>query len=274
MTLSEKYDKLKEYLLSLESVAVAFSGGVDSTFLLKAAHDIMGDKAIAVTAKSKVFPEREMKEAEAFCKEEGIRQIVFNLNQLEIEGFKDNPHDRCYICKRELMSKIKTIAEENSLNYAAEGSNIDDLGDYRPGLQAVSELGIKSPLRYAGLNKAEIRELSKMMDLKTYDKPSFACLASRFPYGEKITGEKLKMIDKAEQLLLNLGFNQIRVRIQGKTARIEACENDFPRLFEKETRDKIISEFKEYGFTYISADLQGYRTGSMNETLKGAAKSG
>ncbi|MCC8013573.1 MAG: ATP-dependent sacrificial sulfur transferase LarE [Eubacterium sp.] len=274
MTLSEKYDKLKEYLLSLESVTIAFSGGVDSTFLLKAAHDALGDKAIAVTAKSKVFPEREMKEAEAFCKEEGIRQIVFGFNELEIEGFKDNPHDRCYICKRELMSKIKTVAEENNLNCVAEGSNTDDLGDYRPGLQAVSELGIKSPLRYAGLNKTEIRELSKMIGLKTYDKPSFACLASRFPYGEEITGKKLIMVDRAEQLLLNLGFNQIRVRIQGETARIEACEEDIPKLFEKDVREKIIQKFKKYGFTYISADLQGYRTGSMNETLKGAVKSG
>ncbi len=274
MTLSEKYDKLKEYLLSLESVTIAFSGGVDSTFLLKAAHDASGDKAIAVTAKSIVFPEREMKEAEDFCKEEGIRQIVFGFNELEIQGFKDNPPNRCYICKRELMSKIKSISEENGIKYSAEGSNIDDLGDYRPGLQAVSELGIKSPLRYAGLNKAEIRELSKRMGLKTYDKPSFACLASRFPYGEEITGKKLEMVDKAEQLLLNLGFNQIRVRIQGETARIEACENDFPKLFEKKTRDKIVREFKKYGFTYISADLQGYRTGSMNETLKGAVKSG
>ncbi|MCD8237842.1 MAG: ATP-dependent sacrificial sulfur transferase LarE [Clostridiales bacterium] len=274
MTLSEKYDKLKKYLLSLEGVAVAFSGGVDSAFLLKAAHDVLGDKTIAVTAKSQVFPEREMKEAEDFCKSESIKQIVFNLNQLEIRGFKDNPPDRCYICKKELMSKIKTIAEENNLKHVAEGSNIDDLGDYRPGLQAVSEFNIKSPLRYAGLNKAEIRELSKRMGLKTCDKPSFACLASRFPYGEEITGEKLIMIDRAEQLLINLGFNQIRVRIQGETARIEACEKDFSKLFEKETREKIISEFKKYGFTYISADLQGYRTGSMNETLKGAEKSG
>ncbi|MCD8214298.1 MAG: ATP-dependent sacrificial sulfur transferase LarE [Clostridiales bacterium] len=270
MTLNEKYEKLKEYLLSLESVAVAFSSGVDSTFLLKTAHDVLGENVIAVTAQSCSFPKRELTEAEEFCKNEEIKQIIFKSEELEIEGFKNNPVNRCYLCKKELFQKIQTIAKENRIKNIAEGSNTDDNGDYRPGLQAVAELGIKkSPLRYAGLNKAEIRELSKMLGLKTYSKQSFACLASRFPYGEEINEKKLEMIDKAEQLLLDMGFNQIRVRIHGTIARIEAEENDFSKLIDKEIREKIISEFKKYGFTYISADLQGYRTGSMNETLKG-----
>lgn len=267
MMLNEKYEKLKEYLLSLESAAVAFSSGVDSTFLLKAAHDVLGDKVIAVTAQSCSFPKRELKEAEVFCANEGIKHILCKSEELEIDGFRHNPVNRCYLCKKELFQKIQVIAKENNIKNIVEGSNTDDNGDYRPGLQAVAELGIKSPLRYAGLNKAEIRELSKKLGLKTYNKQSFACLSSRFPYGEEINEKKLTMVDKAEQLLLDMGFNQIRVRIHGKIARIEVCEIDFPKLIEKETREKIVSKFKKYGFTYISMDLQGYRTGSMNETL-------
>ncbi len=267
MTLDEKYENLKKYLLSLESVAAAFSGGVDSTFLLKAAHDVLGENVIAVTAQSCLFPKRELDEAEEFCRSEGIRHIVFKSNELEIDGFRQNPANRCYICKRELLKKIQSIAEENNIKTVAEGSNVDDNGDYRPGLEAVAELGIKSPLRYAELNKAEIRELSKRLGLKTHSKQSFACLASRFVYGEEISDEKLEMVDKAEQLLINMGFNQIRVRIHGKSARIEAEEKELHRLIEKGVREKIVSEFKKYGFAYVSADLQGYRTGSMNEVL-------
>ncbi|MCD7778891.1 MAG: ATP-dependent sacrificial sulfur transferase LarE [Clostridiales bacterium] len=263
MLLNEKYEKLKEYLLSLESVAVAFSNGVDSTFLLKTAHDVLGDKVIAVTSQSCSFPKRELKEAEVFCANEGIKHIVCKSEELEIDGFRHNPVNRCYLCKKELFQKIQVIAKENNIKNIVEGSNTDDNGDYRPGLQAVAELGIKSPLRYAGLNKAEIRELSKELGLKTYNKQSFACLSSRFPYGEEINEKKLTMVDKAEQFLLDMDFNQIRVRILGKIARIEVCEKDFPKLIIKETRDKIVSEFKKYGFTYISMDLQGYRTGSI-----------
>ncbi|MCD7778999.1 MAG: ATP-dependent sacrificial sulfur transferase LarE [Clostridiales bacterium] len=272
MTTGEKYENLKNYILSLERLAVAFSSGVDSTFLLKTAHDVLGDKVIAVTAHSRLFPERELKEACEFCKKEGIKHIIFNFEELEIEGFRDNPPNRCYICKKVLFQKIQAIAKENNIENIAEGSNTDDNGDYRPGLSAVAELGIKSPLRYAGLSKAEIRELSKNLGLKTYNKQSFACLASRFVYGEEINEERLSMADKAEQLLLDMGFNQMRVRIHGTMARIETEEKDFPKIIEKETREKIISEFKKYGFTYISVDLQGYRTGSMNETLNITAR--
>lgn len=268
MNINEKFEKLKNYLSSLESVVVAFSSGVDSTFLLKTAHQILGDKVIAVTAQSCSFPERELNEAKSFCQKEGIKHIVVESEELEIDGFCKNPVNRCYLCKKELFEKITKIAKENNIKNIVEGSNIDDNGDYRPGLQAVAELNIKSPLRYAELNKNEIRELSKNLGLNTWDKQSFACLSSRFVYGEEITKEKLSMVDKAEQLLLDLGFHQLRVRIHGKIARIEVMPDEFPKLIEEKNRLKIVSEFEKFGFSYVSMDLKGYRTGSMNETLK------
>lgn len=262
----EKLEKLKKYLKELKSVAVAFSSGVDSTFLLKVAHDTLGDQVIAVTAKSCSFPKRELNEAIAFCEKEGIRQIICESEELKIEGFCQNPKNRCYLCKKELFEKIREIAEENDIVSIAEGSNMDDNGDYRPGLLAVAELGVKSPLRHAELTKDEIRILSKEMGLETWSKQSFACLSSRFVYGETITEEKLSMVDRAEQLLLDMGFYQVRVRIHGMMARIEV----FPEEFEKvlENRNKIVDAFKGFGFSYVTMDLMGYRTGSMNETIK------
>lgn len=268
MTIHDKYRVLQENLKALGSAAVAFSSGVDSTFLLKAAQEALGDKVIAVTASSCSFPKRELEEAKAFCEKNGIRQIIVESEELDIDGFRQNPKNRCYLCKHELFEKIWEIAKENGMNAVAEGSNMDDNGDYRPGLIAVKELGVSSPLRQAGLSKAEIRELSKEMGLPTWDKQSFACLSSRFVYGETINEQKLGMVDKAEQLLLDMGFHQVRVRIHGNIARIEVLLEEITKIVEEKNRMKIASKLKEYGFDYVTLDLLGYRTGSMNETLE------
>lgn len=265
--LLDKYDRLKDYLASFGSVAVAFSSGVDSTFLLYVAKEALGDRAIAVTASSCSFPERELKEAKEYCQKMGIRHFVIKSEELEIEGFSHNPKNRCYLCKHELFEKIGALAKEQGINEIAEGSNLDDNGDYRPGLQAVAELGIKSPLRYIGFTKQEIRELSQYFNIPTWNKQSFACLSSRFPYGDLINEKKLKMVDRAEQLLLDMGFHQLRVRIHGDVARIELLPEEFPKFMEEETRLSAYKKFKEYGFSYVTLDVVGYRMGSMNETL-------
>lgn len=264
----EKLENLKKYLLEKGRIAVAFSGGVDSTFLLKVAHDVLKDNAIAITATAEFVPDRELAEAKQFCEKEDIHQEICTGEQMKEPAFTSNPPDRCYICKRALFTKMKEIAVERGDFVLVEGSNADDCHDYRPGMKAIKELGILSPLQEINLSKSEIRFLSEKLKLSTWDKPSYACLASRFVYGENITTEKLSMVDRAEQLLLDLGFRQFRVRLHGKMARIEILPEEFDKIIEEKIRTKITSKFREYGFTYVSLDLNGYRTGSMNETLQ------
>lgn len=265
--LQEKYESLQQNLREAGSAAIAFSSGVDSTFLLKVAHDVLGDRAVAVTLCSAAIPVREAAEAAAFCRKEGIRHIVCEVNADEIPGFRENPANRCYLCKKALFSRLQQVAAEEGLACVAEGSNMDDLGDYRPGMQAIRELGIASPLQKAGLYKSEIRELSRQLALPTWKKKSFACLATRFPYGEPITSEGLTRVDRAEEFLFRLGFEQFRVRMHGRMARIELLPEDIGRAAAEPFRTELVTYFESIGFQYVSLDLKGYRTGSMNETL-------
>ena len=262
-----KLSKLRSIISDLGSLAVGFSGGVDSSFLLAVAKEELGDRLIAVTGADASVPEREVNEAKEFCRERGIRHIICKINPLEDEEYRKNGPDRCYFCKRGIFGKINEIALENGIEYLAEGSNMDDLGDYRPGLKAVEELSVKSPLREAGLYKSDIRLLSKAMGLPTWSKPAYACLASRFVYGEEITEKKLHMIDKAEQFLIENGFFEERVRMHGNIARIEVPAADIPRLASDEIRSAVYEEFKKLGFLFVTLDMKGYRTGSMNATL-------
>ena len=261
-TKKTKQNELENRMRKLGKVAVAFSSGVDSTLLLKTAHDILGDNAIAITAKAPCFMKSETLEAEEFCKEESIRQITIDFNPLEIEEFRSNIKNRCYFCKKALFTEIRKIAKENGFDFVLDGTNFDDLSDFRPGRKALEELEIISPLLECKLTKADIRSLSEAMGLPTFNKPSYACLASRIAYNEEITKEKLSMIEKAEAKLHSLGFIQSRVRMHGSLARIEVNKEDFPSLIEHS--EEIDSYLKSLGFSYVSMDLEGYKTGKMN----------
>ena len=263
----QKLAQLKALLKKLGSVVVAFSGGVDSTFILKVAQEVLRDKVLAVTIDSNSFAKKELREANVFCEQQGIVQEVCKFNELDVEGFCQNPPNRCYICKKALFENLLEIAKEHKIAFVVEGSNIDDEGDYRPGMQAVKELGICSPLREVGLTKQEIRQLSRNYGLAVWNKPSSACLSSRFAYGEQITSEKLKMVEQAEQFLQDLGFTQVRVRVHGSLARIEVLLEEIPQLMLQDNRKRIAEKLKEYGFSYVTMDLCGYRIGSMNESL-------
>lgn len=267
MLLQEKYKLLKDIIRKRGSAAIAFSGGVDSTFLLKVTKEVLGDNLLAITATSSTYPKRELNEAIKYAEDIQVKHVIISSEELEIEGFASNPKNRCYYCKKELYTKINNIALNNGISYVFDGSNLDDTGDYRPGMQAAKELDVISPLKEAGLTKNDIRELSKSLGLPTWNKPSFACLSSRFPYGNKITLSKLNMVDKAEQLLLDIGITQVRVRHHGEIAKIEVDPSEREKFFNIDIMNHIGNELRKIGFTYVTLDLLGYRTGSMNETL-------
>ncbi|HEY5563747.1 MAG TPA: ATP-dependent sacrificial sulfur transferase LarE [Clostridiaceae bacterium] len=272
MEAHEKLEKLKNNLLNLKGAVIAYSGGVDSTFLIKVAHDVLKDKVVAVTARSSTYPEREFKEAVSYIKKIGAEHVVIFSEELDIEGFAKNPVDRCYYCKKELFTKIWDIAKDRGFQHVLDGANADDVGDFRPGLKAGRELKVISPLKDADLTKADIRLLSKEMNIPTWNKPSFACLSSRFPYGNEITKKKLSMVEQAEEFLLGEGFRQVRVRHHNDIARIEVAIEERSKFFNDALMDKIGDKFKAIGYKYVTLDLNGYRTGSMNEVLSEEVK--
>jgi len=261
-----KLEKLRNNLSRLSGLVVAFSGGVDSTFLLAVAADVLGDSVTAVTASSELYPEWERQDALNFASELGVNHRILKTSELEVPGFSDNPPDRCYLCKRELFENLRQIADEYSSCAVADGTTADDKSDYRPGRKAAEEKGVISPLLDVDLYKNEIRQLSREMGLPTWNKSSFACLASRFPYGSRITRQKAEQVEKAENYLRENGFSQYRVRHHGDMARIELIPEDIAFLVQN-LREEVLNRFKELGFSYVTVDLQGYRTGSMNEQL-------
>ena len=262
-----KLEILKEILRETESALIAYSGGVDSTFLLKIARDTLGSDVLAVTADSPTYPSQEIQEAKALARKLSVRHLTIETEEFADSNFVSNPPDRCYYCKKELFSKLRKIARENHLNHILDGSNLDDEKDFRPGMRAAREFGVRSPLREAGFTKEDIRQLSKELDLATWNKPALACLASRFPYGKPLTKQDLGRVGKAEKLLRDMGIGQIRVRHHGHIARIEVPRGEINRFLSDSFRKKLVDKLKELGYTYVTLDLEGYRTGSMNEVL-------
>lgn len=262
--LHNKTDRLRMILADMGGCVIGYSGGVDSTLLFAVAAEVLGNRSLAVTATSKTYPERELNEAREIAEQIGGRHMVIVSEELDIPEFRDNPRNRCYYCKKELFGKLREIAIQEAVGYVLDGTNIDDAGDHRPGRTAAEELQVRSPLEEAGFTKQDIRDLSREMGLPTWDKPAFACLSSRFPYGTAITPERVSQVGLAEESLREMGFRALRVRYHGSVARIELGEQEFERATAI-LRDDVVRVVKAAGFTYVALDLQGYRTGAMNE---------
>jgi uncharacterized protein len=268
MTLQQKYKQLRTRIAALPGAVVAFSGGVDSTLVLAVAHSVLGDRVVAITGRSPSVPERELNASRELAAHIGAEHIVIDTGEINSPDYAANPVNRCYFCKSELYSNLQRIAAERGLPYILNGTNIDDLGDHRPGLQAADEAQVISPLVEASLNKQEVRELSQQLGLPTWDKPAMACLASRIPYGQAVTREKLSMIEQAEDVLIGMGFQQVRVRHHGDVARIEVPREDLPKLLDADRSRIIESRFREIGFQFVTVDILGFRSGSLNQAIR------